>query len=116
MPDPLKVILFGATGMVGSAVLAQCLADPEVEAVLSHEISHVAHRDVAVMTIASGLGMIAGLLTRVMFYSEIFGGGGRGRNNNSGGQLVLIEMIVMLVSVVVRRMAYPSRPVCPMRS
>jgi nucleoside-diphosphate-sugar epimerase len=32
---PLRVILFGATGMVGSAVLAQCLADPNVEAVLS---------------------------------------------------------------------------------
>jgi heat shock protein HtpX len=67
--------------------------------VLAHEISHVAHRDVAVMTIASGLGMIAGLLTRVMFYSEIFGG--RGNNNNSGSQLVIIEMIVMLVSIVV---------------
>ena len=32
---PLKVILFGATGMVGSAVLAQCLADDAVGAVLS---------------------------------------------------------------------------------
>jgi heat shock protein HtpX len=83
--------------------LLRRLDEAEVEAVLAHEISHVAHRDVAVMTIASGLGMIAGLLTRVMFYSEIFGGmgGGRGRNNNSGGQLVMIEMIVMLVSVVV---------------
>jgi len=82
--------------------LLRRLDEPEVEAVLAHEISHVAHRDVAVMTIASGLGMIAGLLTRVMFYSEIFGGGrGGGRNNNSGGQLVIIEMIVQLVSVVV---------------
>jgi heat shock protein HtpX len=80
--------------------LLRRLDEPEIEAVLAHEISHVAHRDVAVMTIASGLGMIAGLLTRVMFYSEIFGGG-RGRNNQSGGQLVMIEMIVMLVSVVV---------------
>ena len=81
--------------------LLRRLDEPEVEAVLAHEISHVAHRDVAVMTIASGLGMIAGLLTRVLFYSEIFGGGGRGNNNNSGGQLVLIEMVVMLVSIVV---------------
>ncbi|MGO9853459.1 MAG: zinc metalloprotease HtpX [Acidimicrobiales bacterium] len=79
--------------------LLRRLDEPEVEAVLSHEISHVAHRDVAVMTIASGLGMLAGLLTRVMFYAGLFGGGGR--NNNSGGQLVLIEMIVMLVSIVV---------------
>jgi heat shock protein HtpX len=82
--------------------LLRRLDEPEIEAVLAHEISHVAHRDVAVMTIASGLGMIAGLLTRVMFFSEIFGGGGRGGGrNNSGGQLVLIEMIVMLVSIVV---------------
>src|ERR1700689_416413 len=87
--------------------LLRRLDEPEVEAVLSHEISHVAHRDVAIMTIASGLGMIAGLLTRVMFYSEIFGGGGgRSNNNNSGGQLVMIELIVTLVSVVVYFVSY----------
>ena len=80
--------------------LLRRLDEPEVEAVLSHEISHVAHRDVAVMTIASGLGMIAGLLTRVMFYSEIFGGG-RGGGNNQQSQAALIEMAVLLVSVVV---------------
>ncbi|HUC05124.1 MAG TPA: zinc metalloprotease HtpX [Acidimicrobiales bacterium] len=80
--------------------LLRRLDEPEVEAVLAHEISHVAHRDVAVMTIASGLGMIAGLLTRVMFYSELFGGG-RGRNNQSGSQIAMIEMLIMLVSIVV---------------
>ncbi|HXN59400.1 MAG TPA: zinc metalloprotease HtpX [Acidimicrobiales bacterium] len=79
--------------------LLRRLEEPEVEAVLSHEISHVAHRDVAVMTIASGLGMIAGLLTRVMFYSEIFGGGRGGNNQQS--QAALIEMAVLLISVVV---------------
>ena len=31
----LKVILFGATGMVGQGVLRQCLLDPDVESVLS---------------------------------------------------------------------------------
>jgi len=81
--------------------LLRRLDEPEIEAVLAHEISHVAHRDVAVMTIASGLGMIAGLLTRVMFFSEMFGGGGRGNNNQSGGQAAMIEMVVMLVSIVV---------------
>ena len=79
--------------------LLRRLDEPEVEAVLSHEISHVAHRDVAVMTIASGLGIIAGLLTRVMFYSELFGGGRGGNNQQS--QTALIEMIVLLVSVIV---------------
>jgi nucleoside-diphosphate-sugar epimerase len=31
----MKVILFGATGMVGKGVLRQCLIDPDVESVLS---------------------------------------------------------------------------------
>jgi heat shock protein HtpX len=81
--------------------LLRRLDEPEVEAVLAHEISHVAHRDVAIMTIASGLGIIAGLLTRVMFYSELFGGGRGGRNNNSGSQLAIIELVILLVSIVV---------------
>ncbi len=79
--------------------LLRRLDEPEVEAVLSHEISHVAHRDVAVMTVASGLGMIAGLMTRVLFYSELFGGGRGGNNQQS--QAALVEMIVLLASVVV---------------
>ena len=31
----MKVILFGATGMVGKGVLRQCLLDPDVDSVLS---------------------------------------------------------------------------------
>src|SRR6202167_1650353 len=92
--------------------LLRRLDEPEVEAVLAHELSHVAHRDVAVMTIASTLGIVAGLTTRVMLYAGLFGGfggrgGGRGGgNNNSGGQIVLIEMAIMLVSIVVYRIIF----------
>ena len=84
------------------------LSEPELEAVLAHEISHVAHRDVAVMTIASFLGMLAGLLTRMMMFAGLFGGfGGGGRdNNNSGSQIVLVEMAVLLVSAVVYAISY----------
>src|SRR6266511_3500800 len=39
--------------------LMRRLEEPEIEAVLSHELSHVAHRDVAVMTIASLLVVLA---------------------------------------------------------
>jgi heat shock protein HtpX len=90
--------------------LLRRLDEPEVEAVLAHEISHVAHRDVAVMTIASTLGVIAGLTTRMMLYAGLFGGfggGNRGGGNNQGGQqLVLIEMAVMLVSIVVYAISF----------
>ena len=77
------------------------LNDQELEAVLAHELSHVAHKDVVVMTIASFLGIIAGLLVRFAFYSELFGGGGRGRggNNNNGGALPVV-LIVLVVGVV----------------
>jgi heat shock protein HtpX len=90
--SPKSAVVCVTTGLL------RRLDEPEVEAVLSHEISHVAHRDVAVMTIASGLGVIAGLLTRVLFYSELFGGGGR---DNQQGNAAFIELIVMLVSIVV---------------
>jgi heat shock protein HtpX len=99
--SPKAAVVCATTGLL------RRLDEPEIEAVLAHEISHVAHRDVAVMTIASGLGLIAGLLTRVLFYSEIFGGGrSNNNNNNAGGQLVIIELVVLLVSVVVYFVSY----------
>jgi len=77
------------------------LDEKELEGVLAHEMSHVAHKDVAVMTIASFIGIIAALLVRFGFYSELFGGGGRGRggNNNNGGALP-VALVMMLVGMV----------------
>jgi heat shock protein HtpX len=75
----------------------------ELEAVLAHELSHVAHRDVAVMTIASFLGIIAGFVTRMLLWSDMLGGlgGGRGRgNNNQGGQIVLFELAALVISAL----------------
>jgi heat shock protein HtpX len=76
------------------------LSDRELEAVLAHELSHVAHKDVAVMTIASFIGIIAGLLVRFAFYSELFGGGGRSNNNNNNGGALPVVLIVLVVGVV----------------
>ena len=83
--------------------------DPEeLEGVLAHEMSHVAHKDVAVMTIASFLGIVAALLVRFAFYSELFGGGGgRGRGNNNNNQSALpIMLVVMLVGIVVYAISF----------
>jgi heat shock protein HtpX len=80
----------------------------ELEGVLSHELSHVAHRDVAVMTLASFLGVLAGLITRMMFYGQLFGGGfGGGRNRDNNNQNAAAVMaLVMLVSVVVYAISF----------
>ncbi|MBN6057104.1 zinc metalloprotease HtpX [Nonomuraea sp. RK-328] len=72
----------------------------ELEGVLAHELSHVAHRDVAVMTIASFLGLVAGLMTRFALYSGL---GGR-RSDGQGG--VPVGLIVMVVSVVVYAVSF----------
>jgi heat shock protein HtpX len=77
----------------------------ELEGVLAHEMSHVAHKDVVVMTVASFLGIIAGLLIRFAFYSELFGGGRRGGNNNNGGALPVM-LVIMLVSIVVYAISF----------
>jgi len=77
--------------------ILQRLDDSELEGVLAHEMSHVAHKDVAVMTIASFLGIVAALMVRFAFYSELFGG--RGRSNNNQSALLIIP--VMLLSILV---------------
>jgi heat shock protein HtpX len=79
------------------------LTNEELEGVLAHELSHVAHKDVQVMTIASLLAIVAGLLVRFAFYSEIFGGGRRGGNNN---QAALLIPLIMLVSAVVYAISF----------
>ncbi|MEP6462043.1 MAG: zinc metalloprotease HtpX [Frankiaceae bacterium] len=83
------------------------LTPEELEGVLAHELSHVAHRDVAVMTIASFLGVLAGMITRLVFYSGMYGGfGNRGRDdrdNNGGAAMVLV---VVGVSIVVYAVSF----------
>jgi heat shock protein HtpX len=86
--------------VVTTGLLRSDLDDRELEAVLAHELSHVAHKDVAVMTIASFIGIIAGLLVRFAFYSELFGGGGRSNNNNNNGGALPVVLIVLVVGVV----------------
>ena len=74
------------------------LEPQEVEGVLAHELSHIANRDVLVMTVASFFAMLAGLLTRFGLYSGMFGGFGGGRDNNNNS--VPVWLIVVVVSVV----------------
>jgi heat shock protein HtpX len=76
------------------------LEPKEVEGVLAHELSHVANRDVLIMTVASFFAMLAAILTRFGLYAGMFGGGGgsnRGNNNNGPP----VWLIVMVVSILV---------------
>jgi heat shock protein HtpX len=85
--------------------------DPkESEGVLAHELSHIANRDVLVMTVASFFAMLAALLTRFGLYAGMFGGGyGGNRNNNNNGPpvwliVLAVSIVVYLISFVLIRM------------
>lgn len=72
----------------------------ELEGVLSHELAHVAHRDVLVMTVASFVGVVAGVLTR----SWMWGGMTRRRDSDSNGAVAFL--IIMAVSIVVYAVSF----------
>jgi heat shock protein HtpX len=80
------------------------LEPKEIEGVLAHELSHVANRDVLVMTLASFFAMLAALLTRFGLYAGMFGGfGGGNRNNNNGPP---VWLIVLAVSILVYAISF----------
>jgi heat shock protein HtpX len=95
-----KSVLCVTTGLI------RMLTPEELEGVIAHELSHVAHKDVQVMTIASFLAIIAGLLIRFSFYGELFGGGGRRGGNNQNGGALPIFLIIMGVSIVVYAVSF----------
>jgi heat shock protein HtpX len=76
------------------------LEPAEVEGVLAHELSHIANRDVLIMTVASFFAMLAALLTRFGIYGSMFGGG-RDRDNGPP-----VWLIVTLVAIVTYALSY----------
>ena len=80
--------------------------DRELEGVLAHELSHVAHKDVAVMTIASFLGILAGLLTRITFEIGLWGGYSDRRDDRDGDSAGFILLMVTLFSAVVYALSF----------
>ena len=73
------------------------LEPQEVEGVLAHELSHIANRDVLIMTLAGFFAMLAGLLAR---WGAFFGGGG---DRDRG---VPVWLIVVVVSIVTYLLSY----------
>lgn len=79
------------------------LEPKEIEGVLAHELSHVANRDVLIMTVASFFAMLAAMLTRFGLYAGMWGGGGGNRDNNNGPP---IWLIVFAVSIIVYAISF----------
>ncbi|MCW2766406.1 MAG: Heat shock protein Metallo peptidase family [Nocardioides sp.] len=94
--SPGRAVVCVTTGIM------QTLTAEELEGVLAHELSHVAHRDVLVMTVASSAGIAAGMLTQGAQYGAFFGGGRRDNNNNG----LPVWLVVLVVSLVVYAISF----------
>jgi heat shock protein HtpX len=75
------------------------LEPQEIEGVIAHELTHIANRDVMVMTIASFFAMVAAMLARFGLYGGMFGGGNRDRGG--GAPVWLIMLAISIVTYVI---------------
>jgi len=87
------------SAVVVTTGILKTLTTEELEGVLAHELSHVAHRDVLVMTAASSAGIVAGMLAQGSQYGAMFGG--NRRDNNNGLPLWLLVLLVSVVTYAV---------------
>jgi heat shock protein HtpX len=93
--SPERAVVCVTTGILG------LLTAEELEGVLAHELSHVAHRDVLVMTVASSAGIAAGMLTQGAQYGGL---GFFGRRGNNGG--LPVWLVVLGVSLAVYAISF----------
>jgi heat shock protein HtpX len=98
--NPNNAVVCVTTGLL-ERYRSGLITEQELEGILAHELSHVAHRDVLVMTIASFLGILAGLVARMAFW---FGLGGNERDDRDSG--VPVQLIILLVSIVVYAVSF----------
>lgn len=90
---PSRSVVVVTTGLL------RRLEPDELEGVLAHELSHVAHRDVTVMTIASFTAIVAGFLARSFMWGSMM-------RDNRNQNAALMFIVVMVVSVVVYFISY----------
>jgi heat shock protein HtpX len=86
-----------ASTVCATTGLLRLLEPHELEGVIAHELAHVQHRDVLIMTVASFFASIAAM---VLQFAPFLGGG----RDRDGGQPAFI--VVMLVSVAVYLLSF----------
>lgn len=89
--DPNHALVAATSGIL------QQLSEPEVEAVIAHELSHVIHRDMRVMAMASFFATIASFIVQMGLWGGFYGGGyggyGRRDSRDSGNAFIVIFLV-----------------------
>ena len=77
--------------------LMRILEKEELEGVIGHELSHVKHRDVTVITLASLFSTIAWFIMQSSMFSSMYGGYGYGYNRQQQGGGIFLVLIVAAI-------------------
>jgi heat shock protein HtpX len=83
--------------VVATTGILELLSPAELEGVMAHELAHVRHRDVMIMTIASFFASIASLILQFGFF---FGGSSDDEDSPGILPLILVSLVVYIVSFV----------------
>jgi heat shock protein HtpX len=86
--DPNHALVAVTTGILDQ------LDEPEMQAVLAHELSHVIHRDIAVMAMASFFATIASFIVQMGLWGGFGGGYGDERDRDRGGGAFIVIFLV----------------------
>jgi heat shock protein HtpX len=87
--------------------IVQLLSPEELEGVMSHELAHVAHRDILIQSVAATIGAAIMMLANMARWAAMFGAGGR--NRQGGNPLALLAtaivapMAAMLIQAAISR-------------
>jgi heat shock protein HtpX len=92
--SPRHAVVCATTGIL------ELLEPHELEGVMAHELAHVKHRDVLIMTVASFFASVAAMVVQF----GLFFGGGIGGRDREGGQPAI--SVVLVVSVVVYAVSF----------
>ncbi len=81
------------------------LSEDELKAVIGHEISHVKHSDMAIITLLSAIPMIA----YYMYISSMYGGGVRSNSRDGGGTAIVGIAALVIYFITNLLVMYGSR-------
>jgi heat shock protein HtpX len=85
--DPKHALVAVTSGIM------QQINEPELEAVIAHELSHVIHRDMRVMAMASFFATIASFIVQSGMWGGFGGGYGRRDSRDSGNAFIVIFLV-----------------------
>ncbi|MCX6075193.1 MAG: zinc metalloprotease HtpX [Campylobacterales bacterium] len=71
--------------------LLELLTEEEIEGVMAHELSHVAHRDILVATVAATIAGAIAFIANMLQFGAMFG-----RNNRNNNPLLMLAMAIVL--------------------